>query len=185
MNSVGPETRRTIIASAAGFAASIRSLLGRGAVGSNGEGTFRPAFPGDRPAPAILGGMVLWPLFMIGQAAVLPVLVPGSEVRLVSPDLLRVHATGRVTPAGVLDMEGSLPPGLEVRMLIFPPDAGPDETAAALAGATALTARVSDDGRDLRVVLPSEGEPVAWRQALRAQDIELRLPGEPPSNGAP
>ena len=118
-------------------------------------------------------------LFLVGQLVTLPALAPGSEVRLVSPDLLRVHASGRLEE-GVLRMTGELPPGLELRMLIFPPDAGSDETAAALAGATALTARVSDDGADLRIV-PPEGDPFGWREALSEQDVRLVLPGE----GAP
>lgn len=126
--------------------------------------------------------MTLWHLFMIGQSVVFPTLTPGSEVRLVSPDLLRVHASGRLID-GVLDLQGDLPPGLEVRVLIFPPDAGPEDTAAALSGATALTARISESGDDVRILPPDGGEPVGWREELARQGVELRLSDDP--NGAP
>ena len=122
--------------------------------------------------------MALWQWFLIGQAVAFPTLAPGSEVRLVSPDLLRVHASGSVRDDELV-LEGELPPGLEVRMLIFPPDAGAEEAAAALSGATALTARVTDAGDGLRI-LPADGagEAYDWRTALQEQGITLRLPNE-------
>lgn len=119
--------------------------------------------------------MLQW--FLIGQAALFPTLTPGSEVRLVSPDLLRVHASGRLID-GVLELEGELPPGVEVRVLIFPPDAGPDESAAALTGATAVSARIDDTGDDLRILPADGGDAVSWRAALERQGVTLRLPND-------
>lgn len=121
--------------------------------------------------------MGFWHWFMIGQSVVFPTLAPGSEVRLVSPDLLRVHASGRLID-GVLALEGDLPPGLEVRVLIFPPDAEPEDAAAALSGATALTARISESGEDLRILPADGGEPVGWRDELERQGVTLRFPNE-------
>lgn len=121
--------------------------------------------------------MALWQLFLIGQAVAFPTLTPGSEVRLVSPDLLRVHASGQLIE-GVLALEGDLPPGLEVRVLIFPPDAAPEDQAAALAGATALAARVSDSGTDLHILPPDGAAAVSWREELARQDVVLRFPDE-------
>lgn len=121
--------------------------------------------------------MALLHLFVIGQAVAFPTLTPGSEVRLVSPDLMRVHASGRLE-GGVLELEGELPPGLEVRVLIFPPDAGPEATAEALSGATALRARVGDDGRDLLVLAAEGGDAVGLRASLARQGVTLRFPGE-------
>lgn len=127
---------------------------------------------------------LLWPWFVVAQAALLPLLEPGAEVRLVSPDLLEVYAFGTVD-AGRLVLEGApLAPGTEVRLLVLPPDADSAERAAAAvaadaSGAPAPIGRV--DGEDLLDVLltDEDGTLVSLRTLLAEQGIEVRFPGEP------
>lgn len=123
---------------------------------------------------------LLWPWLVVAQAALLPMLAPGSEVRLVSPDLLEVFAIGTVEEGRLLLEGAPLPPGAEVRLLILPPDAGAAERAAAAvaadeAGAPAPSGRTVDG--DVLIVT-GDGEARSLRLLLAEQGIELRLPGE-------
>ncbi len=116
------------------------------------------------------------PWFLMAQAATFPIVAPGAEVRLVSPDLLEIHATGRVE-GGLLTLVGdALPVGLELRVLVFPAGADDADRAAAAAGATAIAARVQADG--ILIATPS-GDARLLRAILAEQGIALRLPGEP------
>ncbi len=120
---------------------------------------------------------LFWPWFLIAQAA-FPVVAPGAEVRLVSPDLLEVYARGRVE-ADVLRMEGPpLVPGTPLRVLVFPPDADAGAVAAAASGASAIAARVEADG--VWIVPEDGGDPVSLRALLAEQGVALTLPGEAP-----
>jgi hypothetical protein len=119
----------------------------------------------------------LLPWLVVLQAAVLPALAPGAEVRLVSADLVDVHAFGRVED-GRLHLEGPrLDPGARLRLLVFPPDGDADAVARAASGARALEVRVVDG--ELRV-RGANGE-VSLRALLARQGIDLIAPGE----GAP
>ena len=124
---------------------------------------------------------VLWPWFVVAQAALLPALAPGSEVRLVSPDLLEVYAFGTVD-AGRLVLQGErLAAGTEVRLLVLPPNAAPAERAAAsvggdAAGAPAPVGRVDD--ADV-LLTDADGQLRSLRALLAEQGIEVRFPGEP------
>lgn len=123
---------------------------------------------------------ILWPWFAVAQAALLPALVPGTEVRLVSPDLIEVYAYGTVQ-RGLLVLEGAqVVPGTEVRLLILPPDAdAPARAAAAVAsgadGAPAPRGRVAAE--DVLVEVGG-AEPRSLRALLAEQGIEVRWPGE-------
>jgi hypothetical protein len=119
---------------------------------------------------------VLLPWLAVLQAAALPALTPGAEVRLVSPDLLEVHARGRVEE-GRLRLEGTpLAPGARLRLLVFPPDADADALAEAASGARALAARVADG--EVWIAVGDGGEDASLRALLARQGIELLLPGE-------
>lgn len=123
---------------------------------------------------------VLWPWFIVAQAALLPMLAPGTEVRLVSPDLLEVYAFGTVDD-GMLVLEGGvLLAGSDVRLLILPPEASSAERASAavaadVAGTPAPVARVEDD--DV-FVIGADGRSESLRVLLADQGIEVRYPGE-------
>ena len=126
------------------------------------------------------GMQLLWPWLVVAQALVLPALAPGSEVRLVSPDLLEVYAYGTVEEGRLILQGVPLAPGTEVRLLILPPDASAAGRAAAAvaadeAGGPAPSGRAVED--DLLIVL-GDGEARSLRALLAEQGIEVRLPGE-------
>lgn len=120
---------------------------------------------------------VVW--LMLAQAAAgLPAMTPGTEVRLVSLDLLTIHATARVDE-GVLRFQEPLPANLEVRVLVFPPGASDAERAQALAGGAAFRARVAPDGRDLLIQLEPSDDYRSLRDLLREQrGVTLLIPEE-------
>lgn len=103
--------------------------------------------------------------FLIQLAVQLPAMADGTEVRLVSRDLMTVYASATVA-AGVLTFDEFPPPGTEVRVLIFPPDAGPAEQAAALSGAAALAGSVTAGGDDVMLIDPELEQPVSFRELL-------------------
>ncbi|MDZ7800961.1 MAG: hypothetical protein U5K81_09255 [Trueperaceae bacterium] len=115
------------------------------------------------------------PWFLIAQAAMFPQLAPGSEVQVVSPDLVRVYAHG-VLEGSVLTLEGAtLPAGGEVRVLVFPPDADAEESAAVMSGARAVRGRMTAGGDGLWILPEGGGDATLLRDLLRAQGIELLL----------
>lgn len=120
--------------------------------------------------------MILLVAVMLAQALSFPQLAPGSEVRLVSSDLLTVHAVGRVED-GVLALEGEVEPGAGLRMLVFPPDADPDAGGAADGAAGVWSVRVDPAGDDLWLSAPDLAEPISLRTWLpRERGVELRMP---------
>jgi len=121
--------------------------------------------------------MALTHLFLIGQLMLhLPVMPAGTEVRLMSVDLFTVYASAQVERA-YLKFRELPPPGTEVRILIFPPDADDTALAEALSGATALKGFVSEAGTDILVLFEGEGEPLSLRALLlQEREIWLDLP---------
>ncbi len=112
-------------------------------------------------------------LVFFAQALVgLPALPAGTEVRLVSPDLLTVYASARVQSDQLL-FETPLPPGTELRLLIFPPDATEAERAAALSGARAISGRISVDGKDILLQIPDSDQPLSLRALLEERGVAL------------
>lgn len=114
--------------------------------------------------------------YLLGQAATgLPALPVGTEVRLVSPDLLTVYASAQVEEHALVFAE--LPPaGTPVRVLIFPPDASQAERAATLSGAWAMSGRISPDRTDILLLMPDEIEPRSLLELLwRERGVELRV----------
>jgi hypothetical protein len=106
--------------------------------------------------------------FLIAQTvAGLPAFPVGTELRLVSPDLLTVYSSGRVTEGGHLVVDHTLDAGTELRLLVFPPDATDAEKAAVLSGVRAIYGRVADDRSDILVRFPEVDAPVSLRDWLR------------------
>lgn len=93
-----------------------------------------------------------------------------------SVDLFTVHASAQVERA-YLKFRELPPPGTEVRILIFPPDADDTALAEALSGATALKGFVSEAGTDILVLFEGESEPLSLRALLlQEREIWLDLP---------
>ncbi len=115
-------------------------------------------------------------VFMLVAQAVLglPALPAGTEVRLVSPDLLTVYASARIQDAK-LTFPTAPAPGTELRLLFFPPDATQAERAAALSGARAISGRISVDGKDILLRFPDSDQPVSLRALLEQRDIALAI----------
>jgi len=116
---------------------------------------------------------------LVAQTAIgLPALPAGTEVRLVSPDLLTVYASARIQDAQ-LTFPAAPAPGTELRLLFFPPDATQAERAAALSGARAISGRISVDGKDILLRFPESDQPVSLRALLEQRDISLAIaPGK-------
>jgi len=109
--------------------------------------------------------LLFW--FLIAQATTgLPAFPIGTELRLVSPDLLTVYSSGRVTDDLHLIVDLPLDAGTELRLLVFPPDASDVEKAEALSGLRALLGRVADDRADIQVRFPESDAPVSLRRWL-------------------
>ena len=127
------------------------------------------------PTSARNGDFMSFAQFLLfGQLlAVLPAMPDGTEVRLVSTDLLTIYATATVVGARLVFADFP-PPGTEIRVLIFPPDAQPSEVVESLSSARALVGRISADGTDILLTEPADLEPLSLR-ALLSREHDLRL----------
>jgi hypothetical protein len=115
--------------------------------------------------------------FLLGQAAsLLPAFPVGTELRLVSPDLLTVYSSGRVTDDRQLIVDLPLDAGTELRLLVFPPNASAEQVAEAFSPARAVVGRVAEDRADVWVRFADREEPVSLRRWLAEErDIVLLL----------
>ncbi len=111
-----------------------------------------------------MASQVLFGLLIAQTLTGLPAFPTGTELRLVSPDLLTVYSSGRVTDGGHLIVDHALQAGTELRLLVFPPDATDAEKAEALSGARAIYGRVADDRSDILVRFPEVEAPVSLRE---------------------
>ncbi len=112
---------------------------------------------------------------LMGQVlAMLPAMAEGTELRVVSPDLLTVYAMATVE-SGRLVFTEFPPPGTEVRVIIFPAESSAAERVDAL-GARALVGRIGPDGRDVLLTEPSSLDPLSLRELLfRERGVRLRF----------
>ncbi len=111
--------------------------------------------------------LMLW--FFLGAAlAEMPVFAAGTELRVVSPDLLTVYSSGRVED-GHLTIDLPLDVGTEVRLLVFGPDASDEDVALALSGGAALYGRVADDRADILLRVDGSHEPLSLRTWLHEE----------------
>ena len=111
--------------------------------------------------------LMLW-FFLGAGLAELPVFAAGTELRVVSPDLLTVFSSGRVED-GYLTIDLPLDVGTEVRLLVFGPDASDEEVALALSGGAALYGHVADDRADILLRVDGSHEPLSLRTWLREE----------------
>ncbi|CAN5821348.1 hypothetical protein BH23DEI1_BH23DEI1_06750 [soil metagenome] len=104
--------------------------------------------------------------FVLGGSFVgLPMFEAGTELRLVSPDLLTVYSSGRVVDDQlVIDLP--LDASMEIRLLVFPPDASDAVIAEVLSGAAAIHGQVADDRSDIMVRFANVEDAVSLRAWL-------------------
>jgi hypothetical protein len=120
-----------------------------------------------------MADLLFW--FLVSQTiAGLPDMAPGTEVRVVSTDLLAIYATAQIED-GQLILEGNLQPNEEVRILILQPNATPEETVEAL-GSQALFAHISPEGEDILVQFQEIEGPLSFGKWLwEERSIMLRI----------
>jgi hypothetical protein len=94
----------------------------------------------------------------------LPDMYPGTEVRVVSMDLITIYASASVEN-NELVLKGRFTPNAEVRLLILQPDANAQETVEAL-GNKALHARISPEGDDILLQFAELDGPLSFKQWL-------------------
>jgi len=113
--------------------------------------------------------LLLW--FVLGHALTgLHEITPGTVVKLVDPDLIPVYASA-VVERNELVFTQTLEPELEVRLLILPPDASDDETAAA--ATEAPYGRIGPSGDDIFVQFEGYERAVSFRKWLLEHGIRL------------
>ncbi|HZJ10041.1 MAG TPA: hypothetical protein VFD39_10125 [Trueperaceae bacterium] len=99
----------------------------------------------------------------------------GTELRIVSTDLLTVFASASVDDGELVFAEFP-PPGTEIRIIIFPADGTPAERVESLYAAKALLGRISVDGADVWLTEPEGLEPLSLRELLlRERNVFLRV----------
>lgn len=110
--------------------------------------------------------LLFW--FLVSQTiAGLPDMHPGTEVRIVSADLLTVHASAQVQDNRLV-LQGDIEADSEVRVLILQPNASAEETADAL-GSKALFAHISPSGNDILVQFEEMGGPLSFEKWLKEE----------------
>lgn len=136
--------------------------------------------PGRYPSVEVLSSthgetMSFAHFLIIGQVlGMLPAMGEGTELRIVSPDLLTVYAKATVQGGRLVFTEFPAP-GTEVRVIIFPAESSAAERVEAL-GARALVGRVSPDGRDVLLTEPESLDPLSLRELLfRERGVRLRF----------
>jgi hypothetical protein len=116
--------------------------------------------------------MVWWFLVSLTLAG-LPSMTPGTEVKVILPDLITVLGSA-VVEEGRLVFNQPLPAGSEVRLLFIARGSDPSDTGAALRDAP--FGRVSPMGDDIMVQFAGL-EPLSLKQWLAEErDIALIIP---------
>jgi hypothetical protein len=112
-----------------------------------------------------VGVLVLFGVVLGMSLADLPGFASGTELRIVSPDLLTVYSSGRVEE-GHLMIDLPLDVGTEVRLLVFGPDDDDADIALALAGGAALYGHVAEDRADILLSVDGLEAPLSLRTWL-------------------
>jgi len=114
--------------------------------------------------------MVWW--FLVAQTlAGLPAMTPGTEVKVVLPDLITVLGSAEVAD-GRLVFDRPLPTGSEVRLLFIVRGSDPSDTVAALRDAP--FGRVSPTGDDILVQFANLEQPLSLKRWL-AEERNMAL----------
>jgi len=116
---------------------------------------------------------IVWWFLVAQTLAGLPAMTPGTEVKVIRPDLITVLGSALVEE-GRLVFNQPLPVGSEVRLLFIARGSDPSDTVAALRDAP--FGRVSPTGDDITVQFAGL-EPLSLKQWLAEErDIALIIP---------
>lgn len=117
--------------------------------------------------------LLFW--FLVSQTvAGLPNMAPGTEVKLVSLDLVTIYARGQVQDNRLV-MAGNFAADGDMRLLILQPDASPQATVEAL-GNQALFAHLNPQGGDILVQFEELDGPLSFKKWLEEErGIALEL----------
>lgn len=122
--------------------------------------------------------LLFW--FLVSQTvAGLPDMAAGTEVKLVSLDLVTVYASAQVHDKRLV-MKGDFAADSDMRLLIFQPDASPQATVDAL-GNQALFAHLSPQGDDILVQFEELDGPLSFKKWLKEErgiTLELNPKGD-------
>ncbi len=119
-----------------------------------------------------MADLLFW--FLVSQTiAGLPDMAPGTEVRILSEDLMSMYASATIEN-NELVLEGPIPAETYVKLVILQPNPSPEETVQA--AGQALTAVVSPEGDDLYLKFQELEGPLSFRKWLfEERGIVLRV----------
>ncbi len=119
-----------------------------------------------------MADLLFW--FLVSQTiAGLPDMAPGTQVRIVSADLMAMYASAQVDGQELI-LAGAMPVNTEIRVLILRPNATPEEEVEALG--QALPAMVSPEGDDLWLEFQELEGPLSFKKwLLEERGIVLRI----------
>jgi hypothetical protein len=124
------------------------------------------------PEAASMADLLFW--FLVSQTiGGLPDMAPGTQVTVVSSDLMTPYASAQIEGNELL-LEGAIPPETEIKVLILQPNATPEDKVQALG--QALPAMLSPEGDDLYLKFQEIEGPLSFKKwLLEERGIVLRL----------
>jgi hypothetical protein len=119
-----------------------------------------------------MADLLFW--FLVSQTiAGLPDMAPGTEVRILSEDLMSMYASATVEDNELI-LTGSFPPETPFKLVILQPNPSPEETVQA--AGQALPAMVSPEGDDLYLKFQELEGPLSFKKWLfEERGIVLRV----------
>jgi hypothetical protein len=119
-----------------------------------------------------MADLLFW--FLVSQTiAGLPDMAPGTEVRILSEDLMAMYASATVDNNELI-LEGSFPLETSVKLIILKPNPSPEETVQA--AGQALPAMLSPEGDDLYLKFQELEGPLSFKKWLfEERGIVLRV----------
>jgi hypothetical protein len=121
-----------------------------------------------------MADLLFW--FLVSQTiAGLPDMAPGTEVKILSEDLMAVYASATLENNELI-LEGSFPVDLPVKLIILPPNPTPQDQVQAISPGQALPAVLSPEGDDLYLKFQELEGPLSFKKWLfEERGIVLRV----------
>jgi hypothetical protein len=121
-----------------------------------------------------MADLLFW--FLVSQTiAGLPDMAPGTEVKILSEDLMAVYASATIA-GDELILEGSFPTETTVKLIILPPNPTAEDQIQAISPSQALPAVLSPEGDDLYLKFQELEGPLSFKKWLfEERGIVLRV----------